>query len=135
MGEEFPRDGKRSRLTRCWSLVTCVSLFVSRVTGHEAPAKRLEKKMTTTSIKFPWEASAAGKYQRMIEKIPLFHREIARQVVDKKAVLLAQERGALQVEEADIVRAFFSEVPMTFYSLMIRLLQDADFDYQRYEPK
>ena len=91
--------------------------------------------MTTTSIKFPWEASAAGKYQRMIEKIPLFHREIARQVVDKKAVLLAQERGALQVEEADIVRAFFSEVPMTFYSLMIRLLQDADFDYQRYEPK
>lgn len=89
--------------------------------------------MATTETKLKWEAKAREKYQGMIRKIPLFHREIAKQVVDKKAVLNAQERGSNLVEESDIIRAFFSEVPMTFYSLMIRLMQEAGFDYQAYE--
>lgn len=91
--------------------------------------------MTTEIQTLKWETKAFDKYQTLIKKIPMFHRDIAKQVVDKKAVLLAQERGATQIEEQDIVRAFFSEVPMTFYSLMIRLMSDSGFDYKRYEPK
>jgi hypothetical protein len=91
--------------------------------------------MTETRAPLQWEPAAEAKYRRMITKIPLFHRDIARQVVDKKAVANAQERGSGLVEEEDIVRAFFSEVPMTFYSLMIRLLQEAGFDYKKYESK
>lgn len=82
-----------------------------------------------------WEPTAQGKYQEMITKIPLFHRDIAKQVVDKKAVINAQERGASQVEEEDIIKAFFSEVPMTFYSLMIRLFENVGFDYKAHEQK
>ena len=91
--------------------------------------------MTPTQTQLQWESSARQKYEKMITKIPLFHREIAKIVVDKKAPMLARERGSDTVEEQDIVRAFFSEVPMTFYSLMIRLLQEAGFDYKKYEPK
>ena len=91
--------------------------------------------MTDIQIKLQWEPVAFQKYQHMITKIPLFHREIAKRVVDKKAELNAQWRGASRVEEEDIVRAFFSEVPMSFYSLMIRLMQEAKFDYKKYEPK
>ena len=91
--------------------------------------------MTPTQTQLQWESSARKKYETMITKIPLFHREIAKIVVDKKAPMLARERGSDMVEEQDIVRAFFSEVPMTFYSLMIRLLQEAGFDYKKYEPK
>ena len=75
------------------------------------------------------------KFDSMIEKIPLFHRKIAQQVVYKKAQINALERGGKQVEEADIVRAFFSEVPLAFYSLMIRILEDVGFDYREHEPK
>ena len=82
-----------------------------------------------------WESTALAKYNHMITKIPLFHREIAKQVVEKKAPMLAQERGSNLVEDQDIVRAFFSEVPKAFYSLMIRLLDEAKFDYKKYEPK
>ena len=85
--------------------------------------------------KLRWEPNALSKYNHMVSKIPLFHREIAKQIVEKKAPLLAQERGSTLVEEQDIVRAFFSEVPHAFYSLMIRLLQEAKFDYKKYEPK
>ncbi|MBP9853679.1 MAG: hypothetical protein KBD53_02290 [Candidatus Omnitrophica bacterium] len=87
------------------------------------------------TVQIPWETKASEKYMLMISKIPLFHRDIAKQVVDKQAVINAQQRGSTQVEEGDIILAFFSEVPMTFYSLMIRLFQNVGFDYKKYEPK
>lgn len=91
--------------------------------------------MTQTQTTVQWEENALKKYRSMIEKIPLFHREIAKQVVDKKAVLNAQSRGSDFVEEPDIISAFFSEVPKAFYSLMIRLLDEVGFNYQQFEPK
>ena len=91
--------------------------------------------MTKTQAQIKWDTEAETKYKEMIAKIPLFHREIAKQIVDKKAVINAQERGSEMVEESDIVKAFFSEVPMTFYSLMIRLFDDVGFDYKKFESK
>ena len=92
--------------------------------------------MTTTQTKIEWDPQAEEKFLGMIKKIPLFHREIAQQVVEKKSQLNAQARGSARVEEVDIVAAFFSEVPKAFYSLMIRLLDEVEFDYgQHIRPK
>lgn len=91
--------------------------------------------MTQTNTKLEWNQEALDKYTGMIEKIPLFHREIAKTVVNKQAEINAKERSSETIEESDIVRAFFSEVPMTFYSLMIRLMDEVGFDYKPYEPK
>ena len=91
--------------------------------------------MSLIQTQLKWEEKAFKKYQLMITKIPLFHRAIAKQVVDKKAVMDAQQRGSDIVEESDIVKAFLTEVPMAFYSLMIRLLDEVGFDYKKYEPK
>lgn len=91
--------------------------------------------MPDTQAQLKWEAGSLEKFNTMIRKIPLFHREIAKQVVTKKALLNAQERGAGQVEEPDIVKAFFSEVPKAFYSLMIRLFVEVGFNYREYEPQ
>ena len=87
------------------------------------------------TTKLEWERDALDKYNRIIEKIPLFHREIAKRVVDKQARINCLARRGQKVEEADIVTAFFSEVPMTFYSLMVRLLDEVGFDYKKFEPK
>lgn len=90
--------------------------------------------MTETQTQLEWEKGAKEKYETMIKKIPLFHRDIAKQVVDKQAVINAQERNSQLVEEPDVVRAFLSEVPMTFYSLMVRLFDEVGFDYKPYLP-
>ena len=82
-----------------------------------------------------WDKGALSKFNLMIEKIPLFHRKIAQQVVHKKAALNARDRDSLIVEESDIVRAFFSEVPFAFYSLMVRLLDEVGFNYKEHEPR
>jgi hypothetical protein len=91
--------------------------------------------MTQTEPKMDWEKEALYKFNRMIERLPLFHRQIAKDIVIKKALLNAQDRGSKTVEEGDILRAFFSEVPMTFYSMMIRLFEEVGFHYRDYEPK
>jgi len=90
--------------------------------------------MMDATANIDWEIKAKTKYDEMIKKMPLFHREIAKIVVDKKAVINAQDRGSETVEESDILRAFFSEVPMTFYSLMVRLFDEVSFDYKQLRP-
>jgi len=82
-----------------------------------------------------WEPTALKKYEDMIQRIPLFHREIAQQVVDKKAEENARGRNSKLVEEEDILRAFFSEIPQALYSMMVRLMDTVGFDYKKYEKK
>jgi hypothetical protein len=89
--------------------------------------------MQITQMSLEWEKGAKIKYENMIERIPLFHRKIAKTVVDKKAEQNARNRQSLLVEEEDIVSAFFSEVPKAFYSLMVRLLDEVGFQYRKHD--
>ena len=88
--------------------------------------------MVSVQTTMKWEAGALVKYNRMLNLIPIFHRGIAKEVVNKKAEQNAQGRGSDQVEEADIVKAFLSEGPKAFYSLMIRIMDEVGFDYKKY---
>ncbi len=79
-----------------------------------------------------WEKKTEEKFKLMISRIPVFHRRITEEVVTKKATELAGLRNAGQVEEEDIISAFFSDVPSPFYSMMVRLLEQSGFDYKKY---
>ena len=79
-----------------------------------------------------WDAEAKEKYEKILSKIPLFHRELTKKVVDEKAPMIASERNSKLVEEDDIVKAFVTEVPRSFYSLMIRLMDDVGFNHEGY---
>jgi len=88
--------------------------------------------MVSIQTNMDWEAGALGKYNKMLNLIPIFHRRLTQEVVNKKAEQNAQLRGSLQVEEADIVKAFLTEVPKAFYSLMVRIMTDVGFDYKKH---
>ena len=68
----------------------------------------------------------------MIAKIPIFHRGITENAITIKAEEHAVARSSKQVEEVDVVTAFFSDVPSPFYSMMVRLLDQSGFDYKKY---
>ena len=53
-------------------------------------------------------------------------------MVNKKAEQGARARGSAMVEEMDIVKAFLTEVPKAFYSLMVRIMGEVGFDYKKY---
>ena len=79
-----------------------------------------------------WQADTQGKFKLFISKIPVFHRHITEVAVTKRAEEIAKARNARQIEEQDVISAFFSDVPSPFYSMMVRLLEQTGFDYRRY---
>lgn len=79
-----------------------------------------------------WNNDTQQKLKAMIEKIPVFHRRITESVVTKRAEETAFKRNAGEVEEQDVIAAFFSDVPSPFYSMMVRLLEKSGFDYKKY---
>jgi hypothetical protein len=82
-----------------------------------------------------WEKGTQQKYDLMISKIPLFHREITKKIVPLKAEENAKVRGASAIEDPDVIQAFLTEVPKAFYSMMIRLMDDVGFDHRPYTEK
>lgn len=79
-----------------------------------------------------WEHKAQEKFKLIISKIPVFHRHITEEAVTKRAQENAKMRNAAEIEEQDIISAFFYDVPSPFYSMMIRLLDQTGFDYRKY---
>ncbi len=79
-----------------------------------------------------WDPTVKERFNVLIAKIPVFHRHITEEVVVKRAEENAALRKAPAVEEQDVINAFFSDVPTPFYSMMIRLLDQSDFDYKKY---
>ncbi len=88
--------------------------------------------MVTVQTTMAWEKTAMERYNTMLNLIPIFHRGIAKEVVNIKSEENARSRGAKEVSEEDIVKAFLSEVPKAFYSLMIRIMDEAGFDWKKY---
>lgn len=79
-----------------------------------------------------WDLEVRERFKVMIARIPVFHRGITEATVTKRAEENARLRNAKQIEEQDVVSAFFSDVPSPFYSMMVRLLEQAGFDYKKY---
>ena len=86
--------------------------------------------MVIAQTTMAWEPAALAKYNKMLNLIPIFHRRIAKEVVNKKAEQNAQAHGSAQVEEKDIISAFTTEVPKAFYSLMVRIMDEVGFDHK-----
>ena len=89
--------------------------------------------MVIEECKIKWNDKTFAKYETMVNKIPIFHRQITTKIVFPKAVENAVNRKGDLVEDQDVIRAFLTEVPSAFYSLMIRLMEDVGFDYKKYE--
>jgi hypothetical protein len=79
-----------------------------------------------------WEIKTQEKFKLFISKIPVFHRHITEVAVTKRAEEFARIGKREQVEEKDVVSAFFTDVPSPFYSMMVRLLEQTGFDFKKY---
>ncbi len=79
-----------------------------------------------------WDKTVEQKFKAMIEKIPIFLRGIAQDKVFKKAEMLAQKENRAEVNEKDMVDAFFSETPFGFHGPMKNDMDSLNIDYQKY---
>ena len=79
-----------------------------------------------------WEKTAEDQFKKMIEKVPIFLREIAKDNVDKKAQKLVQADNRSEINEKDMVDAFFAATPFGFHGPMKCDMAELGIDYQKY---
>ena len=79
-----------------------------------------------------WSKETEENYQQVTDNLPQFHRTIAKQLVKIRAEELARKRESATVENGDLVKAFFDEVPPAFKDMMKRLLTQHNIDYAKY---
>lgn len=79
-----------------------------------------------------WEEITKEKFNRLLEKVPVFLRGVAREKVSKKAEVIAAREGRSQVTEKDLVDAFFAETPFGFHGPMKTDMEALGIDYTKY---
>jgi ribosomal protein L17 len=79
-----------------------------------------------------WNPKAKEIFDKVISNLPQFHRTIAQKLVKESAEELARARAASMVEEEDLVKAFFKEVPPAFKDMMKRLFTKLGINYEQY---
>jgi hypothetical protein len=82
--------------------------------------------------KITWDQTTQQKFAQMIEKIPIFLRDIAQKKVSQKAENLAQKDGRAVVVEKDLVEALFAETPFGFHGPMKSDMKELAIDYLKY---
>lgn len=79
-----------------------------------------------------WEQATADKFKGMLDKIPVFLRPVAETKVSKKAEANASKEGRTEVNEKDMVDAFFQETPFGFHGPLKTDMESLGIDYKKY---
>ncbi|MBN1869374.1 MAG: DUF2621 family protein [Candidatus Omnitrophica bacterium] len=79
-----------------------------------------------------WDKHTEEKFNQLIEKVPVFLRALAKEKVLQKAQSLAKKENQTQVNEKNLVDAFFEETPFGFHGPMKTDMQEIGIDYTQY---
>ncbi len=79
-----------------------------------------------------WDQSTEDNFQKLLEKIPVFLRDFAREKVSKKAQILVEQDHRRVVTEKDMVDAFFAETPFGFHGPLKSDMESLGIDYTKY---
>lgn len=79
-----------------------------------------------------WETQTEEKFTQLLEKIPVFLRDIAKEKVSKTAESLAEKENRSEMIEKDLVDALFVETPFGFHGPMKTDMEAIGIDYTQY---
>ena len=79
-----------------------------------------------------WNPETDAQFKQLLSKIPIFMRDVAQEKVSKRASAFAGEDDRSEINEKDLVRAFFEETPFGFHGLMKTDMDALGIDYTQY---
>jgi len=79
-----------------------------------------------------WSPKAKEIFDKVISNLPQFHRSIAERLVKESAEEIAKNKNMTEVQEKELVEAFFKEIPPAFKDMMKRLFVKLNIDYEKY---
>ena len=83
-------------------------------------------------MEITWDKMTQEKFNQLIEKVPVFLRDLAKDKVSKRAEGIVKEENRTQVTEKDMVDAFFKETPFGFHGPMKSDMGSIGIDYTKY---
>ena len=82
-----------------------------------------------------WEKATEEKFQKIISGIPDMIRGIAETRVSKKAEAIVRAANRTEINEKDMVDAFFAETPFGFHGPMKADMTAVGIDFTKYGHK
>lgn len=79
-----------------------------------------------------WNPKAKEIFDKVISNLPQFHRSIAERLVKESAEEIAKNKSMTEVQEKELMEAFFKEIPPAFKDMMKRLFTKLNIDYEKY---
>ena len=79
-----------------------------------------------------WNKATEDNFFKILEEIPALIRGIAETLVSKKAEKLALSENRQEINEKDMVDAFFAETPGGFVPAMKESMNQLKIDYTQY---
>ena len=82
--------------------------------------------------KINWDKVTEEKFAQLIERVPIFLRDLAKDKVSQKAESLVKKANRSVIGEKDMVDAFFIETPFGFHGPMKTDMTTVGIDYTKY---
>lgn len=79
-----------------------------------------------------WDDKTKEIFDLLMSKIPSIHRDMAESMASSKSEEMARDRNSSVVQEQDVAKAMFTGVPSLFKPLMIKIMDDCQFDYRKH---
>jgi len=79
-----------------------------------------------------WEKSAEDLFNKLIEKTPVFVREMAKEKISKRIGLIVAKENRKEIVEKDVVDAFFLETPGGFHGPLKSDMEALGVDYKKH---
>ena len=79
-----------------------------------------------------WEQGTDEKYKQLIDRVPIFLRDLAKDKVSKRIEQTLQKDNRFMASEKDLVDAFFTETPFGFHGPMKTDMETVGIDYTKY---
>ena len=83
-------------------------------------------------LKIQWNKSTEEKFNQMIERVPIFLRDMAKDQVSKKIEEIVKSAQRSEITEKDLVDAFFEVTPFGFHGPMKVDMEALGIDYTQY---
>lgn len=87
------------------------------------------------SRRLAWEERLTGQFEQLLELTPSLFREMVRETISEAAEETARARGAVRVEEWDLVHAYQQETPEVFKPQVMENALTVGIDMERYLPR
>ena len=79
-----------------------------------------------------WEKGSDATFKQLIERVPVFLRDMACDKVSKRIESTLQKENRSEASEKDLVDAFFTETPFGFHGPLKTDMEAIGIDYKKY---